>query len=353
MLIFDREKNEHPWHRAFEDLSSSGDPTHRAVRESWSMDHRVSEARELAMLASEFFTASPNGQEWLAEERQYHYLARICRPPAADENGPATETVEPFNAHNLISARPTARDRLVHAESLRNVLRLIDNLGHASEGGEFEQGLRELCGPFPRRRPEDVADGYQAFCDRVDELVDALNAAGPESVRGLAGLVCATLAATQPFWWACFADEVRYWLDAADGGRLCLALGLGHIDDGDWLLVWHYEVWQAGLLYRPTVIEANASPFHYPSPPGEPYGVTMPLDEPLPACREVLHPPLKGELATECCTGTLLRVGNLGEPARARISRLRQDHERRLTEDLGDRVRPWLARHGEEPRTAE
>jgi hypothetical protein len=352
MLIFDRENAGHPWNQAFDDLSSSDDPTHRAVRESWSMDHRVSGPREAAMLESGLFSESPNGQEWLAEERWNHFLTRICRPGTADDSGPATETTAHFNAN--ISARPAAKDRLVHAESLRGALRLIDNLGRASEDGEFERGLKRLCGrPFPRRRPEEGVDGYRAFCDRVDEVAAALGAAGPDGIRSLAGLACRTLAPTQPCWWACFADEVRSWLDADEGGSLCLALGLGHIDEGDWLLVWHYEVWQAGPLYRPTVIEANASPFHFPSPPRVAYGVTMPLDERLPACREVLHSPLKGELASECCTGTLLRVENLGRLARARISPLRKGHRQRLTQDFGDRAQPWLARHQEEPRTAE
>ncbi len=52
---------------------------------------------------------------------------------------------------------------------------------------------------------------------------------------------------------------------------------------------------------------------HFPSPPGYPYGITMPLNAgQRGAFREVLHPPLMGQLAIEACRYPLVRLA--GQP---------------------------------------
>jgi hypothetical protein len=76
-------------------------------------------------------------------------------------------------------------------------------------------------------------------------------------------------------------------------------LGLGHIKEGEWIFLWRYDVGHVMDICRPTVIEANDSPFHFPSPPNCKFGITMPLSSTMRRCREVIHPPLKSEQVNE------------------------------------------------------
>jgi len=48
--IFDRERVDHPWERAFQELRASSDLGRLWVAANWGMDHRVSEERETADL---------------------------------------------------------------------------------------------------------------------------------------------------------------------------------------------------------------------------------------------------------------------------------------------------------------
>jgi hypothetical protein len=110
-------------------------------------------------------------------------------------------------------------------------------------------------------------------------------------------------------------------------------------------VVWVYPVRAAGPLYRPTVLEANDSPYHFPSPPGLEHGVTMPLRTDLPACREVIHPPLRGRSVVELCTGRLLSLDAAEELEGAGeydvLRGLRERHRQRLRRELASRsVRP-------------
>src|SRR5262249_45380590 len=104
-----------------------------------------------------------------------------------------------------------------------------------------------------------------------------------------------------------------------------------------------------GPLYRPTVLEANDSPYHHPSPPPYPFGITMPLDPGQPACREVLHRPLRGTAAVESCTGWLLRLESfaaLGD--RRRLGSLRSRHRERLRREFpAEGLERWVERHPE------
>lgn len=128
---------------------------------------------------------------------------------------------------------------------------------------------------------------------------------------------------------------------------------MGHLDGGEWILVWRYEVrviyeLAAGVgVYRPTVIEANNSAFHFPSPPGYRYGITMILSDPgRGACREVIHPPLKGQTAGEACTGTLLQLAAPPLSGYDRLEPLRVRHRKHLKSVYPKpETTDWLERH--------
>jgi hypothetical protein len=96
-------------------------------------------------------------------------------------------------------------------------------------------------------------------------------------------------------------------------------------------------------------VEANDSPYHFPSPPTSRYGITLPLDRAAPsALREVLHPPLSGEPATRACTGTLGKIAEMPLPDHNSLAALRKRHFSRLGKDTADlRDHAWLDRHAE------
>ena len=151
---------------------------------------------------------------------------------------------------------------------------------------------------------------------------------------------------SEPPWWAAFAEEVNPFLESEDAAGLCAALGLGDRDDGDWLLVWRYPVKNAGPLYRPTVAEAYVSPFHFPSFPDHPWGITMPLDPVMAGCREVLHPPLRGAAAIAGSIGKLLRLNDFQSryAPRNRLPSSRSSQRQRLLEESPESA-AWVTRH--------
>lgn len=144
--------------------------------------------------------------------------------------------------------------------------------------------------------------------ESLDQLVLRLNRAGEEAVRIIVNAIHDLLGPGQPPWWAGFRGEVEDYLQ--DGRKLVNALGLGELTDGAWLVVYTYKAADAGLLYRPTVVEANCYPFHFVSPPGLNRGLTMPIAPSLPPCAEVLHYPLAPDAAASACSGQLLRIGS-------------------------------------------
>ncbi len=341
MLVFDRNRQDHAWGRALDELSTAEDATHRGLAENWRMDHRLSVEREEVMLDSGLFGPEPSGQEWLADRWQ-HYSRRICQPSDAAAAGPTSETLEPCNGNNRIDHRPPGHEQLIHIESFNGLLRRLSQPGNTTEDEKEE--FENLTGyPLPARLP---GEPMNAFSAKVDRLAAEVTGRGTEAARALARWLCDTLGASQPLWWACFAEEVRDLLAAADGGGLCRALGLGHLREGDWLLVWRYDALVARFLYRPTVVEAGGSAFHHPSPAASKFGVTMPLEAALPSCREFLHRPLKGQAAADGCTGRMLRIESLAPINDDRFKELRREHRRRLRQEFPDRqTLDWLERH--------
>ena len=334
--LFDRERAEdHPWRGAFADLVSPSGPAGRwAVAENWQMDHRVSQERESADLeACGHFSSVRDAEDWWAA-RGLYFENEIRKP---GDEGSAFK--RPFNRMNRVQGRIAVFDKLVHVGCLNSLIRWASrSAGAADADGE----LRRLIGRgLPPRERTDSTRNFASYLESAGEL----------AVREAVGILAGALADDQGPWWACFAEEVLPWIERGDGPALCAALGLGHRRRFELLVVWIYPVQAAGPLYRPTVLETNDSPYHFPSPSGLEHGVTMPLGSGFPACREVLHPPLRGRSIAEFCTGRLLSLDEAEELEGAGeydvLRGLRERHRQRLQREPA----VGSARPGGDPKT--
>lgn len=346
--VFDRDREGHPWESAFEELRRSSDLGRFWVAANWRADHRVPEERETRELGKEGpFGAIADAEDWWEAQGQY-FTEETCRPSEAGSSGVISAYLRSPNRHNLVAAPPADFDRLIHVASLNSLLFRVSSGAAAEQTADLKLEVLNILGhawPFETT----LSSLSEDFLRATDGLVRELQVRGEDSIRRLAGLLVDRMGAREPPWWACFSQEVEGLLFKGDGARLCSALGLGHRRDGEWLLIWHYPVADAGPLYRPTVLEAYDSPYHHPSPPGYPLGITMPLETDQPACREVLHRPLHGASAVQWCTGELLRLENFsGRGDRSRLAELRLGHRQRLRREFpAAGLDAWLSRHPE------
>lgn len=353
VALFDRRRSSHRWFGAFADLETRGG-TNALVCRSWRMDHRVTENREEDLLQAPEYSTDPTGEDWCGQ--RYAYFDRaVRRPTFPGAWGPCSAYLEPPNRTNAIDLRTLpGHEELVHVASLNRILDRLASGEH--ETGGMRLRFQELTGhTLPLRTRASGAFGPALFPPQVDAIAEEAVRRGPATVRHLARLFCDTLGEFQPPWWACFAAEIASLITTSDATGLCRSLGMGHLGAGEWLLVWRYDLALLGRLYpgvplfRPTVVEANDSPCHYPSPPNYRYGITMPLAPTgVGALREVLHPPLFGAAAGEACTGNLLRIATPPLAGHNELPGIRRAHRHRLVVDFGGPdTRGWLDRHPE------
>lgn len=332
--IFDRlALSDHPWSKGMSGLEMDDDAGRKALCGNWRMDHRVSKLREQNMLGSHHFPGRPVGEELLEQWSAY------CR----------YVNIEHLNENNLIKNPAVSFDQLVHVGSFNRILWELGGAEYGSPnafGIEFQQITN--C-TVPKRKVSETYKDSMSFNKQVDDLVDDLQKRGKGVVKEMSGLLCDVLASLPRPWWACFAEELTPYIQSGDWAGLCKTLGLGHFMENEWVLIWQYDVGSVRDLYRPTVIEADVSPYHYPSPPSSQYGITMPLGQGLPICREVVHRPLTGTSAIDACTGELCKIQ--GYPTEnyghhEDVPRLRCNHRDRLeSEFTSDVDQDWIERH--------
>lgn len=316
--LFDRQiDNTHPWAGALSTLNSAPTYDLLAVGANVGMDWRVSRAAESLLVASTGGTgglSSPPIEEIL---RQY-YLANYCSV------GARVTFCDPAPI-----ATPASRV-LVRVASFSSLLgRVLRDLRSQVLWDDF------LIGSFGM-----TPGGRDARA--TGRLALELNASGGKAVKAAIGMLHSLQPTSYRPWWAAFHSEVQSY--ETDGRELADALGLGTIVEDDWLVVYKYRAADAGLLYRPTVVEANCYPFHFVSPPGLPWGVTLPLSSSARACIEVVHHPLANGVIPAACTGELLPIGpSASEDAYDRLPSLRRDHRNYLSRRY--RCDTWLDRH--------
>lgn len=345
LRLFDRDRTAHPWAEAFAEMRGPDEDGRWAVAANWRMDHRVSSEREEGdLLASGHFDSARDFEGWWRSLNLY-FRQELCRPSPVSPGTKASAYSRATNAKNRFSLESAGFDRLVHVGSLAGMLRRIAGGLRKDSADMFFQ---DLAGREFPKRPAGEED-VDRFKRQVIELGHALREQGPAAVRQAAGFMTDALRETAPPWWACFAEDVEDLILKRDPAALCAALGLGDYQAGDCLLVWIYRADEASPLYRPTVVEASRTSYHFPSPPGYAAGITMPLKDSLRACREVLHPPLPGALAEKRCTGEILfLMESSGVQKSGKLAALRAAHWERLREEFyTDDLAAWASRHPE------
>ena len=180
----------------------------------------------------------------------------------------------------------------------------------------------------------------------LDALALALVGMAEDDFRDVVGgaFQCIDSQGPRPFWWATLNDEVAGYGD--DASKLCSALGLGAYAEGDRVLVFDYTAADAGLLYRPTTLDAGGYAFHFPSPVAYPQGLSMPLRDTETHCTELLHHALAWDAAADCVRPRVLSLNGAWTKywVYAALPEQRQRHRKALLVDHPS-SKPWLDRH--------
>lgn len=347
--IFDRPAlTEHPWSNALSDLERDKDIGRRALCSNLRMDHRIEKSREQSMLNAPFFGGHPTGEVLLSQWKEY-YQSALCRQSKAVSEEQLPVYLKPYNENNRLTNKTPEFDQLIHVGSLNRILwRLANAECGSSSAFAMDFWLTTQCSLPGRKR--DGGDWNRInFNKSIDELVGELLIQGKDVIKKMTGLLCDALGPNQPPWWACFAEDVNTSVQSKDWAALCKTLGMGYLRENEWILIWRYEVGDAGPLFRPTLVEANDTPYHYPSPPSSRYGVTMPLSLNLPNCREVIHPPLSSPEAGEACTGEIGKIQGFSSEDHYHhnnIPHYRRVHFKRLEQEFTNmKDQDWFERH--------
>jgi hypothetical protein len=333
-FLFDRPLGlRHPWRASFQALTNE---THTNLRSSGAnlrMDWRVATTAEGNLTEAPEFAVDKLARG-LDSALGTYFVGHYCRP-----------------AHAVAFVDPTeircpSHRKLVHVCTLDGMIRRLYR--QDNNRAALSREIRLMFGEPILRSGLSLGEPSD---ESVDELATRLNQLGPAAVKNLITAIHDLLGNQQPHWWASFHSETRQHL--TDGRTIVNVLGLGDLSDGQWLVIYVYTAAEAGLLFRPTVIEANRYAFHFVSPPGFQMGLTMPIDTKLPACAEVIHYPLMPEAAALSCTGQLLRIGidragsDEGDLARyAVLGTLRATQRQRIHKRYSNATaRQWLERH--------
>lgn len=177
-------------------------------------------------------------------------------------------------------------------------------------------------------------------------LAMALNTVDADEFKDIIGLAlyCIDRQGPRPFWWATLSDEVAGHGDNATA--ICSTLGLGNYAEGSWVIVFDYKVADAGLLYRPTTLDAGGYAFHFPSPQSHAQGLSMALRASETPCTEILHHALPWAAAADSVRPRVLRLERAwtAQQAYDELPTQRQQHRATLQgRFLGEQL--WLGRH--------
>jgi len=336
--LFDRARCSHPWLAALNALHASTVAGHSALAENWRMDSRINAARETHFDGAGCFPKGSSGSGFDAAIRDY-YTHFLCRSSFV---APRSAYAENANEGNLIPTeqRPARNHQLLHLAPVKSLLGFALGANCAGKA-DFEIAVFRLSRIRLSPHPSSA---------ETERLIEALQTQGSDTIQKFARELSTALGDTEPHWWAAFAHEIGDLSATDDWTNAVRKTGQGHIEPGEWLIAWRYSPELIGKLYRPTVAEAGAYAFHFPSPPLVNYGITMPLEQGLPAVRELIHAPLKGDINAESCIG----FGKVqSDPAALRTSSglapwfqtRRHQHAEHLVQHQPPHTQNWLTRH--------
>lgn len=331
--IFDRRRASHPWEASLVCLQNSSIPGLPALAANWRMDSRVDNVRENQLVGSGYFPTASSLPDFCKAVSNYFTYHQCRQAGAKPEPGYASTE----NSANLIpiDQRPARNHYLLHIASLNRLLKFVLRAENPNRT-DFQIQLSRLTGERPI-----TAVGIP----EVEKLANTLNTLGLDGVKKFAFIVSGAIGENEPLWWAAFAHEVRNFSVSEDWTGAVCTLGLGAFETGERLLAWRYSPEIAGRLYRPTVAEARDNGFHFPSPPGLSYGITMPLLDGLSAVRELVHAPLKGAACFSACTGMIGKIENPPVPV------VDEAHLPRWFSERRGKHRAYLERHHIAPST--
>jgi len=317
---------------------------HAQLAANWRMDFRVNAERQQQMFAD----ALPAG-DLSALCMRYQYEQQCLEQTGLP--GPAC--LRGNNQNNRLPANYFApRVHLLHLASLNSLLRFAVSR-YAYGKADLEAFLLDEHGLTP---PGDAADAsrHREFCAA---LVESLQSQGSVAVSRFSGRLAEALGPKEPHWWAGMAYDLDPLLATDDWSDAADLLGLGHMPEGEWLLAWRYPAEVASPWYRPSVLEAQDSPFHFSSPPSSPVGVTMSLAMSGVGVCEVIHPALKDDDAEDFSLGRIGKLKRAYAPAvktekqqQAWFAQRRIEHRQLLAASYPESPdQHWLARHSSRP----
>lgn len=315
--LFDRSiKPNHSWFTLHTQSLSNTPVENQAYHANLSMDNRVSIDAEVNLIADAELKAN------LKDSMAGYFVNNYCREKSSVK----------FIASSI--ALPLKRELFRLGSLTSMVARVVKNDDNRSN---LLLALTEIYGsgsPVPVRGKVDMP-----------ELISFMNGGGEDNFRQLIEVIHQLLGDSQPFWWATFAIEVKAYNQAPD--LLCDALGLGEHLHGDALLIYQYKAADAGLIYKPTVIESNTYAFHYPIDNSENTGLTMSLSANAKPCSEVLHHSLEAAVAAQAVLPKVLILNDANRILANQYQNLaeqRQAHRAHLTNQYS-KISTWLGRH--------
>lgn len=257
--LFDRKIGDgHPWKRALANLWNHSDIENRALARNLAHDHRVSKEREYKLLA--YIPSPSNGTELLDGLKSY-YQAKVKTRSRPDY------VFDHSNGGNFVSGRGIGNVQGITIHRSIELAQVLDLNGLAPVfQAAIDSGRRTpaLSG-FPGSGANEK--DFDQWLDRKLSGTRSRREFVPGALSALAR-VCEQ----RPFQptWVTFWNQLEPYLDEGPD-RWLEVLGVHKPfafsnPRHRWLIVLCYRV-KTRKLVRPTVLETNANPFHFPSPP--------------------------------------------------------------------------------------
>lgn len=346
----------HPYDNALSDLSNFSAACKtlgfdrynaRALAFNFMYDHRISEEREASFNPYLSNPGNPDVLDFMVALKNYHEnRIRTQRDP---------DYIKPsINANNLINEvsfsclKLKKTQKLIRVIDLNGLREVFLEARDKNYGGgtfnDFPLLTLKVTGKNPatdavmdwlnKKLEHSAANEVQDF---IAKVLDAMNWFG--STRPY-----------QPTWatlWSCFKGIEREppnrWLEVVGVHKNFSTLPR-------WIILLKYTVKEAGIIARPTQLDAGNYPHHFPSPPQAPLpvgGHSMDLCQASTFTRllpEVIHNQIDHSIEHWISAGRSCRKVSPSSPAPVgnQIKKQRQRHHKLLVKTYGKNVYTWM-----------